>query len=96
MDSQVLIIQTKAKAAVKTFIQAGIGAVGTLFVAWLLANYTSIIGGSSVRDIDWSALGAMAAGFCLMGISALASLAMNWAKTPQPPPVVINEPVVVE
>ena len=93
MDSHVLIVQTKLRAAVKTFAQAGIGAAGTLFLAWILSEYTDISNGESVSDIDWRGLAGIAAIFCLMGISALASLAMNWAKKPEPPPVVIQEPV---
>jgi hypothetical protein len=96
MDSHVLIIQTKLRAAVKTFVQAGIGAAGTLFLAWVLAEYTDITNGETVNDIDWKSLAGIAAVFCLMGLSALASLAMNWAKKAGPPPVVIEEPVVVE
>jgi hypothetical protein len=96
MNSQVLIIQTKLRAAVKTFVQAGIGAAGTLFLAWVLAEYTDVTNGESVNDIDWRSLAGIAAVFCLMGLSALASLAMNWAKRPEEPPVIIEEPVVVE
>jgi hypothetical protein len=96
MDSHVLIIQTKLRAAVKTFVQAGIGAAGTLFLAWILAEYTDITNGESVNDIDWRSLAGIVAVFCLMGISAIASLAMNWAKKAEAPPVVIDEPVVVE
>jgi hypothetical protein len=95
-NTQILIVQTKAKAAAKTFVQAGVGAAGTLLLVWLMAEYTDITNGESVSDIDWKGLAGIAAIFCLMGIAALTSLAMNWAKKPEPPPVVIDQPVAVD
>jgi hypothetical protein len=96
VDEHKLIIQSIGKAALKTFVQAGVGTVGVFLLAWVAVQTTNISNGGNVRDIDWTPLLGFLAMFCLAGIAALTSLAMNWSKRTTQPPVVVNEPVVVD
>lgn len=74
------IVQTKARAAAKTFLQAGIGVAGVALLAWITSAMGLISGGGDVRDIDLTPLIGIGATFLLAGIAALASVAMNWSK----------------
>ena len=80
------IVQTKGRAAAKTFLQAVIGAAGVLLLAWITNATTGLLGGGDVRDIDLTPLIGIAAIGLLGGIAALTSVAMNWAKPPAQPP----------
>lgn len=73
-------VQTKARAAAKTFVQVFVGAAGLLFLAWIASAMNIISGGGNVRDIDLTPLIGIVATGVLAGISALTSLAMNWSK----------------
>jgi hypothetical protein len=96
VDQHKLIVQSIGRAALKTFVQAGVGAAGTLLLVWIMSEYTDITNGESPSDIDWKGLAGIAVIFCLMGLSALTSLVMNWAKKSEPPPVVLREPAVID
>ncbi len=86
------IVQTKARAAAKTFLQAFVGIAGAALLLWLGAQANVVNGGGDVRDIDFNPLlGILTAG-TIAGISALTSLAMNWSK-PAAAPVVAEEVV---
>jgi hypothetical protein len=93
MDQHKMIIQSVGRAAIKTFVQAGVGAVGVLILAWAATQTTNVANGGDVRDIDWTPLLGFLAIFALAGIASLTSLLMNWSKKSEPPPVVVNEPV---
>lgn len=80
------IVQTKAKAAVKTFFQALVGSAGVLLLAWIASATGVLAGGGDLREIDpRPLLGILAIGV-LAGIAALTSVAMNWSKPPVAPP----------
>lgn len=82
--NQVVVVQTILRAAVKTFIQAGIVFIAPPLLAWINGTQlalTNAASGGSI-DIDLKPLAAIGIGAVLAGVAALISAAWNWTKGP--------------
>lgn len=98
-DNQVVVVQTILRAAVKTFIQAGVVFIVPPLLAWIggaqLALSNAQSGGNI--DIDLKPLAAIGIGAALAGCAALISATWNWANGPTTTkPVVIQPPAKVD
>lgn len=82
--SQVVVVQTVAKAAVKTFVQFFVVFTAPLLLAWIgsaqLALQNTQTGGSI--DINFNPLASILIGGVLAGCAALISAAWNYFRGP--------------
>lgn len=97
--NQVVVVQTVAKAAAKTFIQTFVVTVAPLLLAWIgsqqLALSNAQTGGNV--DINFSPLPAILVGGLMAAVAALISAAWNLAKGPTTTtPVTVQPPVFVD
>lgn len=85
---QKIIVQTVAKAAAKTFLQAAIAILALLLVPHLGTWVTTVQEGGTI-DIDIAWWGNVLLAATGGGIAALISAVWNWTRGPSypPPPV---------